>query len=61
MIISGKKTKTMIFNFTNSYQFQTRLKLNNQTIEYEETYRSPCVHIPISCETVILILGHPRE
>jgi hypothetical protein len=33
MIISGKKTKTMIFNFTNSYQFQTRLKLNNQNIE----------------------------
>ena len=33
MIISGKKTKSMIFNFTNKYQFQTRLKLNNHNIE----------------------------
>ena len=33
MIISGEKTKSMIFNFTNKYQFQTRLKLNNHNIE----------------------------
>ena len=33
MIISEKKKKSMIINFTNNYQFQTRLQLNNQNIE----------------------------
>ena len=33
MIISEAKTKTMIINFTNKYQFQTRLTLNNKNIE----------------------------
>ena len=36
MKIIENKTKTMIFNFTNNYQFSTRLKLNDtilQTIE----------------------------
>ena len=33
MILNAKKTKVMIFNFTNKYQFTTRLVLNDQNIE----------------------------
>jgi hypothetical protein len=33
MQINEKKTKTMLFNFTDKYQFTTRLQLNNQTVE----------------------------
>ena len=33
MIISEKKTKSMIINFTNNYQFGTRLSLNNTNLE----------------------------
>ena len=29
MMINSKKTKTMIFNFTENFQFTTRLKLKN--------------------------------
>ena len=38
MKINQSKTKSMIINFTNKYQFNTRLKLNNEIIEtVEET------------------------
>ena len=33
MMINQKKTKALIFNFTNKYQFTTRLTLNNEIIE----------------------------
>ena len=33
MQINEKKTKTMLFNFTEKYQFTTRLQLNKQTVE----------------------------
>ena len=33
MKISEKKTKSMIINYTNNYQFSTRLSLNNMNIE----------------------------
>ena len=33
MIINPKKTKTVIFNFTDYYQFTTRLKLNKEIVE----------------------------
>ena len=33
MMINGKKTKTMIFNFTENFQFTTRLKLKSENIE----------------------------
>ena len=33
MLINQKKTKTMIFNFTDNYQFTTRLSLNKENIE----------------------------
>ena len=33
MIISEKKTKAMLFNFTDNYQFSTRLQLKGQNIE----------------------------
>ena len=33
MLINQKKTKTMIFNFTNKYQFTTRLTLNAENVE----------------------------
>ena len=33
MVISEKKTKAMIINFTQNYQFQTRLKLNETNIQ----------------------------
>ena len=33
MIISEKKTKAMLFNFTDNYQFSTRLQLKGQNID----------------------------
>ena len=33
MKINQTKTKTMIFNHTNNYQFSTRLKLDNEILE----------------------------
>ena len=33
MILNQKKTKVMIFNFTNNYQFTTRLSLNEENLE----------------------------
>ena len=33
MKINQKKTKTMLFNFTNKYQFMTRLSLNAENVE----------------------------
>ena len=33
MLINQKKTKAIIFNFTDKYQFSTRLKLNNEIVE----------------------------
>ena len=33
MLINQKKTKTMIFNYTNNYQFTTRLTLNAEIVE----------------------------
>ena len=32
MILNSKKTKVMIFNFTEKYKFTTRLKLDNEKI-----------------------------
>ena len=33
MILNQKKTKVIIFNFTNKYQFTTKLKMNNEYLE----------------------------
>ena len=33
MVLNPKKTKNMIFNFTNKYKFSTRLKIDEETIE----------------------------
>ena len=33
MMINDKKTKCMIFKFTDKYQFTTRLRVNNEPIE----------------------------
>ena len=33
IMINSKKTKTMIFNFTDNFQFTTRLKLKDENIE----------------------------
>ena len=33
MVINQKKSKTMIFNFTQNYQFSTRLKLQDEVLE----------------------------
>lgn len=33
MILNQRKTKAMVFNFTDKYQFSTRLKLNNENLE----------------------------
>ena len=35
MLINQKKTKTMIFNFTENHKFTTRLKLKNENIDIE--------------------------
>ena len=37
MLINEKKTKSLIFNFTEKYQFSTRLKLNEETLEVLES------------------------
>ena len=36
MIISEKKTKAMIFNYTNNHQFTTRLELKGKNVEIVE-------------------------
>ena len=36
MMINENKTKAMLFNFTEKYQFTTRLQLNSQTVEVIE-------------------------
>ena len=36
MILNQKKTKVMIYNFTNNYNFTTRLELNNENLEVVE-------------------------
>jgi hypothetical protein len=36
MVISEKKTKAMIFNYTDNYQFTTRLELKGKNIEIVE-------------------------
>ena len=33
MLINSKKTKTMIFNFTENFKFSTRLQLNKENVE----------------------------
>ena len=33
VMINGKKTKIMIFNFTDRFQFTTRMKLKNENVE----------------------------
>ena len=33
MVLNEKKTKVMIFNFTDNYQFTTKLSLNNANLE----------------------------
>jgi hypothetical protein len=37
MQLNENKTKTMLFNFTDKYQFTTRLQLNNKTVEVIES------------------------
>ena len=39
MLINGKKTKTIIFNYTNKYQFTTRLTLDGQNVEVIDSTR----------------------
>ena len=39
MVINEKKTKTMLFNFTENYQFTTRLMLKNEPIEVIDSTR----------------------
>ena len=39
MLVNEKKTKCMIFNFTEKYQFSTRLSINNQPIEVIDSTR----------------------
>ena len=33
MMLNTKKTKTMIFNYTDNFQFMTRLRVENEPIE----------------------------
>ena len=39
MMINSKKTKNMIFNYTNKYQFSTRLKIEDEVVETVESTR----------------------
>ena len=37
MMLNEKKTKKLIFNFTDKYQFSTRLRLNDEIVENLES------------------------
>ena len=39
MLINEKKTKTMIFNYTDNYQFTTRLSINDEQIDVIDSTR----------------------
>ena len=39
MVISEKKTKAMIFNFTDNYKFTTRIKLKGSNIEVVDSMK----------------------
>ena len=39
MVLSEKKTKSMIFNFTNKFQFTTRLQLKGKNVEVVDQMR----------------------
>jgi hypothetical protein len=39
MLVNDKKTKTMIFNYANKYQFTTRLSINNKDVEVIDSTR----------------------
>ena len=39
MVISEKKTKAMIFNFTDKFQFTTRLQLKGKNVEVVDQMR----------------------
>ena len=39
MVINENKTKTMIFNYTNNYQFSTSLKINDKDIDIIDSTR----------------------
>ena len=39
MMVNEKKTKTMLFNYTDNYQFGTRLSINDQNIEVIDSTR----------------------
>ena len=39
MLVNEKKTKAIIFNFTNNYQFTTRLSINNKDIDIIDSTR----------------------
>ena len=39
MLVNERKSKTIIFNYTNNYQFTTRLKINDQPLEVIDSTR----------------------
>ena len=39
MVLNEKKTKAMIVNFTDKYQFSTRLRLNNANVDLVESMK----------------------
>ena len=45
MILNEKKTKVMIFNFSEKYQFGTRLELNGQYLDVVKKAKLLGVHI----------------
>ena len=52
MVISEKKTKAMIFNYTDNYQFTTRLELKGKNIEIVEKMKilETIVDTSLSCD-----------
>ena len=40
MVLNEIKTKAMIVNFTEKYQFSTRLNLNNKTVELVDSMKN---------------------
>ena len=57
MMINVNKTKTMIFNYSDNYQFTTRLTINiyNQNVELIDSTKLFCTIISNNIKTLLMI------
>ena len=59
MLVNERKSKTIIFNYTNNYQFTTRLRINDQPLEVIDSTRllgtiiSNDLKWDLNCESIV--------